>query len=314
MSPWVTSAPTERQEASWAAWSAALSGLASITSPDRPPHLTFPAPIPDDAVLALALAEALSAPTQHLTGRIAAAFTRWWVDDRHGQAPDRDTLRGCKALHEARLHGTPWTQSAPLDAVSPAPLTRAHPVGLFAPAGRVSSVAATQAALTHGHPVPVTAAVGWAQVVHEAARGAGLQEWADVYTGAVARVGWAGGEQQGTMACLDAWGRVERARAFWEPGADPLPRRIGGDVTAAEVAAGCLFYAQTMADDPIAAVLTVAQAPSPAPDMCAAATGALLGAWHGRGVWASSWVSAVDASTRARVERLVDAWVRTPVG
>lgn len=287
----------------------------------RGPEFPDPAVVSDDTQMALAVVAALDDPAGLVEG-VVAAFDRW-LDD-----PDNDRAPGTTCLTALRsLRGRPvvdWPHTTVATSKGCGTVMRVPWLGLLPWSDpELLQASALQAAVTHGHPTGVVAAVVTAFVARDLAAGAGL---ADLLARTLTRC-----EELGRTPDLQFLaGLPERvsgsAPAYWRRGieettaavrrahdaaagfaTDPWavdPCELAGQGWIAEEAlATALLVTQTFAADPVEglrrAVVTAGDS-----DSLATLVGAFAGTALGD-VWPVAWFDRLEPRYRAELTAAV---------
>ena len=235
----------------------------------------------DDTAMALSVANVIASDYDVSATGFASAF-RYDLDKRDGRfaemfwqgGPGVATMAALKRLGDK---AEPASCGA-LDAGGNGAAMRAHPVGFLFDRARVLSVAATQAAITHGHPAAIAAAQAVAICVHDAL--SGREPEVDVPVGI------------GDATFRNAW---IRAHAVLPDGPERLPKQLTSiDMSGWETVAGACAIAFVYRDDPCRAVAAAAASGGDT-DTVASIVGAIVGARHGFEALETTWVSELSA-------------------
>jgi len=277
-----------------------------------------PARVTDDTQLALAVAEALIAAPKplapsSLADALCTAFKAWFNAPENNRAPDSACLNSCEALE----NDTPWPEAGDISSMSSGANMRVAPVGLLGlDAMTQSAVAQLQAAITHCHPVALTAADLTAHIVatlHNGINPRDLLREARAYIQSqrtTYHADWLGdiwkrvymmrsAEEYiayGWDACQTMLDKVEQATVIPNYEADPADV-IGAGWQADEALGTGLWCFLLYAHDPVAAVRRAAFTSGDS-DTLAAIAGAFAGAHHGVSAWPADWVARLEYKDR----------------
>ena len=231
----------------------------------------------DDSELALALARTLTGCARYDAEAVATAYGRWFDSDPFDCG--NTTARALGAAARARSAKAQAARAAADTASqSNGSLMRVAPIGIWARSPEEAAAAAmADSALTHPHPVCVTACAAYAAAIAAGVAGAdrsGMQQAAIAIA---------------TRAGADA-ARVADALADAAAGAPPaaFEHHMGWVLIALQNA----FFHLAATDDPAEALVRTVAAGGDT-DTNAAIAGALLGAAVGRRAWPADWSSAV---------------------
>lgn len=299
----------------------------SPQGPDMPQHLI----VSDDTQMTLYLAQALDNKSDpmfdgdDICGDIIDRFIAWYHDPANTRAPGNTCLRAIEALDA----GHPW-QSATVKSSDGCGANMRVAPAAWMPEHLWLPVAALQAAVTHGSPAAVAAAVLTAQVIRAAAdekvkpggtvefalEAARPESWADLIGGCVVNdwlqplIGpsqwtdqfWREGfgvclhQMKAALNALDGYQRTPWA-------ADPC-EFVGAGWRAHEALAVALLCADAIPGDPIMALrrATVTGGDS---DSIAAIAGAVLGAAHAD-PWPGEWFARLEDRYQDEIQDVMD--------
>jgi ADP-ribosylglycohydrolase len=273
-----------------------------IDGPDLPQKLI----ISDDTQMTLALARALShagtSNNRQLQSNIIYEYVQYSTDPDNTRAPGRTVMSACAGLRQ----GKPWPQATVMRSDGCGTVMRVSPCA-FLDEDRWGPASAFSAAVTHGNPNGIAAAVTLAATIRAGVTGeivagetiAYAQDFASAHPDAAVFTEWIsrvctphqleGGFVAVNEALQDAGDGLEVMEgAPWS--GDPCT--YGGPGWRAQhCLATALLCVDVLPDDPISALrrATVTDGDS---DSIAAVAGAVLGAVHGH--WPGEWFNRLE--------------------
>lgn len=263
--------------------------------------------VSDDTQMTLALAEALaeSSDLEDIDDHICRRFLEWMEDPDNNRSPGKTCMGSLRRLKN-HTAGFPWWNTTISDSKGSGAIMRIGPVGFIERLGVRVGAAATQAAITHGHPTAVVTAAVTAQTIHRVASERTLNAlpshafWdaSDIFhqlfpqridgLSRLAPRSPHGGDLEeylrfGKSQVVTALTRTVRAEDHYQPGDDPCDHIGQGWV--AEEALGLALFCINESEkhhpgDPFAA-LRMAASLNGDSDTVGAIVGAILGSAHG---------------------------------